>query len=314
MTHGASLFSNPFQQWLSITSTLTNMFLLEPGAGGASAPAAGSMTETHPGYSLFIPSLLAGEPRGLVVMLHGAMQDPADFAAGTAMNEAAQEQGLIVLYPEQAGSANPQRCWNWFDVKSHAKGTGEPAHIAALTLQVVERFSLDPQRVYVAGMSAGGAMATLVGTLYPEIYAAVGVHSGLASHVACDVSSALAAMRGEVRPVKGTPSGMPTIVFHGDADRTVDLLNSDDIIEAAVLVDAIVTEERMTGADGYACTQRVHRNNEGTLLAEHWILHNGRHAWSGGSNAGTFADPFGPDASREMLRFFSGFALRQAPQ
>src|SRR5690606_30207552 len=173
-------------------------------------------------YKLYVPPNPGNTPMPLVVMLHGCTQDADDFAAGTAMNQAAREQGFYVLYPVQSTKANPQKCWNWFKHNHQQRGRGEPSILADMTREVMKSHSIDPQRVYVAGLSAGGAMAAILAQAHPELYAAVGVHSGLAPGVASDLPSALAAMKGSraQAPVqKGT--GVPTIVFHGDRDATV---------------------------------------------------------------------------------------------
>lgn len=256
-------------------------------------------------YKLYVPPNAGERPLPLVVMLHGCTQDPDDFAAGTRMNELAREQGCYVLYPAQSQRANAQRCWNWFKHSHQQRGRGEPALIASMTRHVMGRHRIDPDRIYVAGLSAGGAMAAILGATYPDLYAAVGVHSGLAAGSARDLPSALAAMRsgGSGAAVKAP---VPTIVFHGDADTTVHPDNGRHVIHAnaqGTEADAQAARQRARGGRSY--TQRVHRSAEGNLRAEHWVVHGSGHAWSGGSRQGSYTDPAGPDASAEMLRFFS---------
>lgn len=255
-------------------------------------------------YRLFIPSTYCGEMMPLVVMLHGCTQSPEDFAAGTRMNEIAEAEGLLVAYPRQTQRANAQKCWNWFDAKDQKRDRGEPALIAGLTREIVAAHAVDAARIYVAGLSAGGAAAVIMAQLYPDLYAAAGVHSGLAAGAATDMPGAFTAMRGGGRAAPGRP--VPTIVFHGDADRTVHPSNGDQVLHQgrsgqAGLV-AAVTRGSSEGGIGY--TRRVQGDAVGRPMLEHWVLHGVGHAWSGGSAAGSYTEPRGPDASREMLRFF----------
>jgi len=258
----------------------------------------------HRDYKLFIPSGAGERALPLVVMLHGCSQNPDDFAAGTAMNEAAESQGFFVLYPAQSQRANPQRCWNWFKHNHQQRGRGEAALLAGMTREVMARHGIDPQRVYVAGLSAGGAMAAILGNAYPDIYAAVGVHSGLAAGAASDLPSAMAAMKGGGAPAASSASGMPTIVFHGDADATVHQSNGEQVVAASAGAEASAEVLRHKADGGRACTRRVHRDANGRVVAEHWLVHGAPHAWSGGSAQGSYTDSRGPDATAEMLRFF----------
>ena len=265
----------------------------------------------------------------LIVLLHGCKQDAADFAAGTAMNALAETEKCLVLYPEQLSSANPMRCWNWFDAAHQARDTGEPHMIATLIQHILATHPADPSRVYIAGLSAGGAMAALMAGLYPELIAAVGVHSGLPAGAANDVVSAFSAMRRGARPsgtAGGTAEGdadggavvMPTIVFHGSADKTVNPDNGDQIIDAALaaLGSAGITLQKVEqladspeGRDPAGNQQRdtlrtVYSGAGGKSYVEHWAVDAGPHAWSGGDAAGSFTDPHGPSASEAMLAFF----------
>ena len=255
-------------------------------------------------YMLFVPPN-AGDPLlPLVVMLHGCTQNPADFAAGTRMNEAARTRGCYVLYPAQSRKANPQGCWNWFKHSHQARGRGEPALLAGMTREVMARHRIDPARVYVAGLSAGGAMAAILGDTYPELFAAVGVHSGLAAGAAGDLPSALAAMRSGGAGRTAAAAGRPTIVFHGDADATVHPSNGAQVVAAAATGGANVEVERVRAPTGRSYTRHLHRTTDGKVQAEHWVVHGAPHAWSGGSAEGSYTDSAGPDASAEMLRFF----------
>lgn len=258
-------------------------------------------------YKLFIPSGYQGQPLPLVVMLHGCTQSPEDFAAGTRMNFAAEEQTCIVVYPAQRREANQAKCWNWFRSSDQRRGEGEPSLIAGITRKVMGDYSVDPNRVYVAGLSAGGAAAAIMGARYPDLYAAIGVHSGLACGAAVDLPSALAAMRqgGLSDPlISGDQPSIPTIIFHGDRDTTVHPKNGGQILEQAMKTSRQKKLHRGQIPGGHAYTRTVHSDASGREIVEHWNIHGGGHAWSGGRPVGTYTDPRGPDATREMLRFF----------
>ncbi|GLR89459.1 extracellular catalytic domain type 1 short-chain-length polyhydroxyalkanoate depolymerase [Bradyrhizobium iriomotense] len=268
---------------------------------GTFRSAAGSRT-----YKLFVPSRSQGQPLPLVVMLHGCTQSPDDFAAGTRMNFLAEEQNCFVVYPEQPSGANQAKCWNWFRPGDQQRGGGEPALIAGITRQIMRDHAIDPKRVYVAGLSAGGAAAAIMGATYADLYASVGIHSGLACGAASDLPSAFIAMRqGGGSKIGDRGSTVPTIVFHGDRDTTVHPTNGDRIVEQptnAARPKAKVIRGRVP--HGHAYTRTILTDAGGRSVSEHWNIHGAGHAWSGGSPAGSYTDPRGPDATREMLRFF----------
>ncbi len=251
-------------------------------------------------YRLFVPAAPGAQP-ALVVMLHGCTQTAEDFAAGTRMNARAARAGALVLYPVQVASANPQRCWNWFNPADQAREGGEAALLAGMTRQVMASQGVDPQLVFVAGLSAGGAQAAILGAAYPELFAAVGIHSGLACGAASDMMGALSAMR-QGHAGRGRHA-MRTIVFHGDRDHTVNPRNAELAAEQ-VSAGGRVLREAGQVPGGLAYTRWVEREAGGRAMVERWVVHGAGHAWSGGSAAGSYTEPGGPDASGEMLRFF----------
>ncbi|WP_291211928.1 PHB depolymerase family esterase [Hydrogenophaga sp.] len=299
-----------------------------------SAPGAGQFvrrTLQHPAgardYKLYLPALRAGTVQGpwpLVVMLHGCTQSADDFAAGTQMNRLADEHGFLVLYPEQSTTANASRCWNWFRPQDQVREGGEPALIAAMVRTVMAEQPVDAQRVFVAGLSAGAAMAVVLGETWPDLFAAVGAHSGLPYAAAHDIPSAMAAMKGRAvmgrahfpgtgdDPRRSATHAVPTIVFHGDRDHTVQHSNGEHIAQQARQATPAldISHHSGTASGGRSYTRDVHADATGRVLVEQWTVHGAGHAWSGGDAAGSYTDNAGPDASAEMLRFF----LAQKPR
>jgi poly(hydroxyalkanoate) depolymerase family esterase len=275
---------------------------------GTFSNVAGSRT-----YKLFIPSLYQGQPLPLVVMLHGCTQSPDDFAAGTRMNFLAEEQNCFVVYPEQPSGANQAKCWNWFRTGDQQRGGGEPSLIAGITRQIMRDYTIDPKRVYVGGLSAGGAAAAIMGATHADLYAAVGIHSGLACGAASDLPSAFVAMRqgGAFEAIIDSGPTVPIIVFHGDRDTTVHPNNGDRILQQSAKARSSTTKVLCGQVPhGHAYTRTILTDADGRAVSEHWNIHGAGHAWSGGSPAGSYTDPRGPDATREMLRFFLEHSLR----
>ncbi len=256
-------------------------------------------------YKLFVPSGRPGGKLPLIVMLHACAQSPDDFAAGTRMNAAAEAAGCLVAYPEQTSSANMQRCWNWFSAADQQRGQGEPALIAGLVAQIAGQFPVDRARIYAAGLSAGGAAAAVLGIAYPDLFAAIGVHSGLACGAARDMGSAFTAM---MQPSRGRAAGgrtLPVIVFHGDRDTTVHPGNGAEVVAQATTgagLRPVIHHAHPHGQHPHVRTE--YRDAAGVAQAEHWLVHGGGHAWFGGAAGSSNTDPRGPDATAEMLRFF----------
>lgn len=238
-------------------------------------------------------------------MLHGCGQTPDDFAKGTRMNALAEEFRLLVVYPEQPREAHPNRCWNWFRPGDQMRGAGEPALIAALTQAIIRSHRVDPSRVYVAGLSAGASAALVLASSYPDLFAAVGVHSGLPVGAARCKATALLAMK-HGNPGNRLRAAMPTIIFQGNEDKIVSPRNARFVaIRAAEPYSGLrSTEARGRIRDGHSYVKATHRVGQGRPAIEHWLVMGSGHAWSGGSRAGRFVDPAGPDASRAMVRFF----------
>lgn len=260
----------------------------------------------HRNYLVHVPASAAEGATGLVVMLHGCTQNSADFAAGTGMNALADRDGFIVLYPQQSRGDNAQSCWNWFSRGDQLRERGEPAIIAGMTRQIADEHGIKADRTFVAGLSAGAAMAVILGQTYGDVYSAVGAHSGLPYSAARDVPSAFAAMGGQGADVAAPAGhGIPTIVFHGTADNTVNPVNGQRIAAQALTGTAQTIEAEASGTtNGRDWQMRSAADMQGSQILELWTVEGLGHAWSGGQPGGSYTDTKGPDASAEMVRFF----------
>lgn len=303
------------------------------GSPPAQAQSQGSFTRYSYGsgfsFKVYVPSTYTGSPVPLMVMLHGCTQNADDFAAGTRMNELAEEKNFLVLYPEMNPAANVNRCWNWFYDYNQHRGSGEPAVIKGMVDWVKANYAIDANRVYVAGLSAGGAMSVIMGATYPDVFRAVGVHSGLEYDAADSATAAVMAMQyGGPDPnlqgykayleMGGYKRRVPVIVFHGTNDTTVYPINGHQVLSQWAQtndyvddgadnqsVDDTADHTVRGSANGRSYTQYVYVDNNGKVLLEKWIVDGLGHAWSGGSTNGSYTDPKGPDASRVMWEFFS---------
>jgi len=273
-------------------------------------------------YKVYVPAGKFDAPRAMIVMLHGCTQSADDFAAGTQMNRLADEHGFLVVYPEQTAQANTSKCWNWFKPQDQLRGAGEPSLIADIVREVARRHDADPRRIFVAGLSAGAAMAVVLGETYPELFAGVGAHSGLPYGSAHDIPSALAAMKGGRSGMPGLKNvsaprrkalqAVPVIVFHGDRDHTVQQTNGAHIVQhardahdaQAGDVGLHVSTQAGVAPGGRSFSRTVHTDTDGQVRIESWTLHGMGHAWSGGHVSGSYTDGTGPQASAEMVRFF----------
>jgi poly(hydroxyalkanoate) depolymerase family esterase len=284
-------------------------------------------------YRLYLPTGSARrDSLPLVVMLHGCRQNPLSFANGTRMNALAEKYRCAVLYPEQNKQSNPLCCWNWFR-SSELTGHGEAALLAGLIVRVTERRPIDRRRVYVVGMSAGGAMACLLAIRYSRLFAACAIHSGVVYGAASSAMQALGVMRSGpspssmehawqlVREASESAIVVPTLVIHGDGDMTVNPVNADRIIEQLRARAALIepdsgglseSDERRIDSGDRAYRQRDY-TLQGRLVFRQILIEGLGHAWSGGDARHEFNDAPRPDASRLILDYLMQFQQKDVP-
>lgn len=260
-------------------------------------------------FRTYVPSTATNGVTGIVVLLHGCTQTPEDFAAGTGMNMLAEKHGFVAIYPQQSRGDHGQSCWNWFSRGDQQRGRGEPAIIAGLTQDAMAEFDVSKDLTFVAGLSAGAAMAVIMGQAYPDVFSGVGAHSGLPVGVAKDVPSAFAAMAGKAQHANTSMKGAAvpnTIVFHGTDDATVHPSNGEKIVQQALdcMSDETLETDEQGSAFGRSFNRRTIAAADGATTLEHWVIDGLGHAWSGGQPNGTYTDAQGPNASAEMIRFF----------
>lgn len=328
-----------FRPLAALTLALA-LFCLVPLLQRAHASAGTFVQYTYTGsagsrpYAVYTPvNYQVGTVVPLIVMLHGCTQTPTDFAAGTQMDDLADQDRFIVVYPQQTSANNSLSCWNWFLPADQARGSGEPAIIAGIVQtveQTTSQWTIDANRVYVAGMSAGAAMAVIMAATYPDIFAAMGSASGLEYQAATSQTAASTAQsqggpdptqQGQVafNAMGSAARVVPTIVFQGESDFTVAPVNGDQIVQQWMQTDhlasagtynasftspATTTSGQVSGSGGHSYTVQTWNDNQGTEIEEYWKINGMGHAWSGGSSSGSFTDPNGPSATNAMYTFF----------
>ena len=274
-------------------------------------------------YEVYVPSTYkAGTALPLVVALHGCTEQIDVFRQLTRLDALAESRGFIVVFPGQTPSANSQSCWNWFSAANMQRGAGEPSIIAGITRAVQQRYSVDPKRTYVLGFSAGGAMATVMGATYPDLYAAVGSGSGCEYNglpcVGAPGPDPVASGQAAYRAMGGFARAMPVIVFQGDADTTVVPANGEQVVAQWQVTDDWADDGSRNGsippqpsstangnvAGGRSYTVTRYGDGHGGELIQSWVVHGMNHAWSGGCSCEPYADPTGPNESAKMLDFF----------
>ena len=271
----------------------------------------------------------------LIVMLHGCTQTPLDLATGTGMNQLAEQYDFIVAYPEQTSAYNSALCWNWFNPANQFRGGGEPAILAGI-VQEIERntaeWTIDVHRIYVTGISAGGAMAVILGATYSDIFAAIGVHSGTEYRAITSLGTGGDVfLQGGPDPIQQGQAAyaamgrfarvVPTIVFHGTKDAVIAPTNGNQVVQQWMETDVLASHGTYHAdfhspnstrngqvAGGHSYTVYQWNDDKGNEVQEYWLVDGMGHAWSGG-NPGISTDPQGPSASLAMYLFFNNHPM-----
>ena len=270
-------------------------------------------------YRLYVPADHERREPALVLMLHGCLQDPEDFACGTKMNDLAEEFGLIVAYPHQPRRANPSGCWNWFDRRHQNRGSGEPAKLAGLAQALAKEFDVRRERVFAAGLSAGGAMAEILAATYPDVFDAVGIHSGLPYKSAGDLPSAFAAMKGtaafDPAPLAASDRRSRKIIFHGLADGSVNPVNGERILDEVERGDVSLTRSDLDWPiEGGRVSRTALKDADGRPVAEQWLVEGGGHAWFGGDPRGSYTQTVGlRRVARDGALFLGRVTIEASP-
>lgn len=275
-------------------------------------------------YGLYIPSgYKVGTPMPLVVGLHGCVGSALDFVNQSGLNSVAEVNKFIVAYPEQTSAANNLKCWNWYTTAGQQRGSGEASIIAGITQQVKQDYSVNNSRVFTLGLSAGGAMAVNMGVLYPDVFAGVGVGSGLTWKAGAGGLSGYPAMTAEqsgqqIHISQGANSRtVPVYIFHGLQDKTVVPKNADDLAVSWIAANDLADDGSRNNSvpanpvstvfgtsSGDTFTTATYNDRNGQELIQVVKVTNMGHAWSGRSGA-AYTYPAGPDETSLMYSFLS---------
>lgn len=277
----------------------------------------------------------------LVIALHGCNQSAEEFLTATGLENLVDAERIVLALPEaEVSGDNPLGCWRWWEPDNQRRDGREPRRITAL-IDAMD-VPVDRQRVYALGLSAGGAMAVILGTVYPDVFAAVGVHSGVGFAAAANTACALKIL-GDAPPrveARGRLAYLhqprhrivPTMILHGRADDTVDprhaeglvreLARRNDFIDDgdggnhsfdaapdATLADPGPCRGDSESSPCYAHELKRYTDRDGRAVLQQVMVDRLGHAWSGGREGHRYADPAGPDAGAMFWRFFDRYRL-----